>query len=35
MWSNMQPQVVTSICQAVQRIYQNRSAVLKRLNQKT
>jgi dTDP-4-amino-4,6-dideoxygalactose transaminase len=35
MWSNMQPQVVTSIGQAVQRIYQNRSAVLKHLNQKT
>jgi dTDP-4-amino-4,6-dideoxygalactose transaminase len=27
MWSNMEPQVVTSICQAVQRIYQNRAAV--------
>ena len=27
MWSNMEPQVVMNICQAVQRIYQNRAAV--------
>lgn len=27
MWSNMEPQVVVNICQAVQRIYQNRAAV--------
>ncbi len=27
MWSNMEPQVVMGICQAIQRIYQNRAAV--------
>ncbi len=27
MWSNMEPQTVMNICQAVQRIYQNRAAV--------
>ena len=27
MWSNIEPQVITNICQAVQRIYQNRAAV--------
>jgi dTDP-4-amino-4,6-dideoxygalactose transaminase len=32
MWSNMEPQVVMDICQAIQRIYQNREAVLARLH---
>lgn len=27
MWSNMQPQIIMQICEAVQRIYQNREAV--------
>jgi dTDP-4-amino-4,6-dideoxygalactose transaminase len=27
MWSNMEPEVVSGICEAVQRIYQNRAAV--------
>lgn len=35
MWSNMEPDVVLAICQAVQRIYQNRAAVRECLNQKT
>jgi dTDP-4-amino-4,6-dideoxygalactose transaminase len=31
MWSNMEPQVIMNICQAVQRIYQNREEVRARL----
>lgn len=27
MWSNMEPQVVSQICEAIQRVYQNRAAV--------
>lgn len=35
MWSNMEPQVVMDICQAIQRIYQYREDVLERFNRQT
>ncbi len=31
MWSNMEPEVVAGICQAMERIYQNRMALQERL----
>ncbi|MBE0697824.1 MAG: DegT/DnrJ/EryC1/StrS family aminotransferase, partial [Anaerolineaceae bacterium] len=34
MWSNMEPEIISGICEAVQRIYQNRSAVRNSLLQK-